>query len=213
MTDSDSLSPCVDQTKAQSRSEAQRARILAAAEKCFVDRGFHAASMATIAETAQMSAGLIYRYFSSKSEIILAIIDQQLEMVRNEMRQFDGTKDLAHDLSEFFGKNQCPNGKHLNAALFLEMSAEASRDPDIATSIHASDTALRKEFCEWLGRSRDENGLGLPPSQTKEIALMVQLIVDGLKARELREPDLDRDLLNRTLKTFLPLILRDQAAG
>jgi AcrR family transcriptional regulator len=210
MTDSDSLSPCVGETKAQTRGEAQRARILAAAEKCFVDRGFHAASMATIAETAQMSPGLIYRYFSSKSEIILAIIDQQLEMVRNEMRQFDGTKDPAQDLSEYFGKNQCPNGKHLNAALFLEMSAEASRDPAIAESIHASDKALRKEFSEWLGRSRDENGLGLPPSQTKEIALMVQLIADGLKVREQREPDLDRDLLERTLKTFMPRILTDR---
>jgi len=210
MTDSNDAVVCEEPTKAQSRGEAQRARILKAAEKCFVDRGFHAASMATIAETAQMSPGLIYRYFSSKSEIILAIIDQQLEMVRNEMRQFDGTKDIANDFWESFGKNQCANGKHLNTALFLEMSAEASRDPAIAASIHASDKALRKEFCEWLGRSRDENGLGLPPSQTKEIALMIHLIADGLKVREQREPDLDRHLLKRTLETFLPLILSNR---
>ena len=34
------------------RAAAQRTRILQAAQKCFVEHGFHAASMATIAQTA-----------------------------------------------------------------------------------------------------------------------------------------------------------------
>lgn len=51
------------------RAEKQRQRILAAARRCFVERGFHAASMATIADTAEMSQGLIYRYFESKNAI------------------------------------------------------------------------------------------------------------------------------------------------
>lgn len=37
------------------RAEVQRERILCAAQKCFIEHGFHAASMANIAETAQMS--------------------------------------------------------------------------------------------------------------------------------------------------------------
>ena len=43
-----------------SRADAQRDRILCAALKCFIEHGFHAASMASIADTAQMSAGLMY---------------------------------------------------------------------------------------------------------------------------------------------------------
>ena len=50
----------------KARADAQRSRILAAAEKCFVQQGFHAASMASIATTAGMSPGLIYRYFPGK---------------------------------------------------------------------------------------------------------------------------------------------------
>ncbi len=53
------------------RAEAQRDRILCAALKCFIEHGFHAASMANIAETAQMSAGLMYRYFDNKNAIVL----------------------------------------------------------------------------------------------------------------------------------------------
>ena len=44
------------------RGQRQRDRILAAAQQCFITHGFHAASMANIADTAGMSAGLIYRY-------------------------------------------------------------------------------------------------------------------------------------------------------
>ena len=56
------------------RAARQRERILEAAEKCFIESGFHAASMAHIADTAGISAGLIYRYFESKSAIVRAII-------------------------------------------------------------------------------------------------------------------------------------------
>src|SRR5690606_36229393 len=45
------------------RALAQRERVLCAAEQCFLRRVFHAASIADIAATAEMSAGLIYRYF------------------------------------------------------------------------------------------------------------------------------------------------------
>jgi len=54
------------------RAAKQRERILDAAEACFIRHGFHAASMAHIAQTADMSAGLIYRYFDGKAAIVKA---------------------------------------------------------------------------------------------------------------------------------------------
>ena len=61
-------------TKIQDRAQTQCERILNAAKHCFIKYGFHAASMANIADAAKMSAGLIYRYFANKNSIILAII-------------------------------------------------------------------------------------------------------------------------------------------
>ena len=58
MAKPDALSP------RDARAQAQRNRILDAAQKCFAERGFHGAGMALIADTAQMSPGLIYRYFA-----------------------------------------------------------------------------------------------------------------------------------------------------
>ena len=41
--------------KQQNHKRSQRERILEAATRCFIQHGFHAASMATISETAEMS--------------------------------------------------------------------------------------------------------------------------------------------------------------
>src|SRR5689334_7761613 len=89
--------------KAEARTQAQRERILSAARKCFVEYGFHAASMASIAETAEISIGLIYRYFEGKNEIIVAIIEQQLTLLRADLALLDNSVDLAARLSESCG--------------------------------------------------------------------------------------------------------------
>ena len=80
------------------RAEAQRERILCAAQRCFIECGFHAASMASIAETAQMSAGLMYRYFENKSAIVLAIIERQLHEGRTQIAQLHSSSELAASL-------------------------------------------------------------------------------------------------------------------
>lgn len=192
-------------SKAEARVQAQRARILAAAKTCFVKHGFHAASMAAIAETAQMSPGLIYRYFDSKSEIILAIIEQQLELARAEIASLDNSIDLGMAIWESVASPACED--RMDPVLFLEMSAEASRDPKIAAAVRSSDLILRAEFCDWLARSTDEGGLGIPEPRNKAVALILQCILEGLRVRQTREPDMDLAILKTALASFLPGIL------
>lgn len=196
--------------KAEARTQAQRERILAAAEACFVEQGFHAASMAHIAETAEMSAGLIYRYFGSKNEIILAIIERQLELSRREIAALHGSIDLPLDIWESFVQQPGGAATGLNPALYLEMSAAATRDPEIAAAVRSSDRILRTEFVRWLSRSRDKDGMGLPAADAKAVALLIQCVVDGLRVRELREPDVDRKLLKHALLSYLPAWLASE---
>jgi AcrR family transcriptional regulator len=53
--------------------ERRRAQILNAARTCFVRKGFHETSMQDIFTESGMSAGAVYRYFKSKTEIIQAL--------------------------------------------------------------------------------------------------------------------------------------------
>src|SRR3546814_19480203 len=73
-------------SKAELRTLAQRERILCAAQKCFVEHGFHAASMASIAETAEMSAGLLYRSFQKDNAIILPTDELPLPHMAEDIR-------------------------------------------------------------------------------------------------------------------------------
>lgn len=193
--------------KAGSRADAQRDRILCAALKCFIDQGFHAASMANIADVAQMSVGLIYRYFANKQAIVLAIVERQLEEKRTLIRQLQSSAQLTDDLVKAFASWCVPGPGSMSVALFLEMSAEATRNPEIAAALLRSDALTRAEFQDWLCRSREQGGMQMPREVAATRALSMRLIVDGLTLRAAREPSLDLEHLRRALNEQLEPLL------
>lgn len=189
--------------KVAGHAEAQCTRILDAAQKCFVEQGFHAASMAAIAETAGISAGLIYRYFDSKDAIVLAIIERELQERRARIAGLHTSVDMAARLVETFGELRSNDPQSFNAALYLEMSAEATRVPAIAAAIRASDKLTRSDFQSWLTRKTRDGGLGLDRKEAEARALLMQLLVEGLAVRAAREPSLDPARLRKALERFL----------
>jgi AcrR family transcriptional regulator len=186
--------------KAEARAESQRERILDAAQKCFIEHGFHGASMALIAKTAAISVGLAYRYFDSKNAIMLAIIARELEGKRERIQELCVGHDFLGAVMEKFRAWQSGSPDVMNAAIFLEMSAEASRSPEIAQAIRASDAQVRREFDRWLQRDRREGGLGLPAAEARARGLLMQCIIEGLVVRAARDPSLDPNALRRALE-------------
>jgi AcrR family transcriptional regulator len=197
----------------EQRRQAQRERILDAARAEFIRSGFNAASMATIAETAGISAGLIYRYFPSKNAIILAIIDEQLQIARQRIREVRSAHDFSAGLLEYFEAHDADFAQPMSAALFLEMSAEATRDGEIAGALGEFNRAIRDELAAWLLRS----GEGLDSSRgdgaMRERALALQLVVDGLKVRMAVEPEVDRALLANALCLLLGSVALSGGSG
>lgn len=192
------------------RAQAQRKRILAAAQACFTERGFHGASMAMIADTAQMSAGLIYRYFSGKSEIIRGIVEQQLEMMAAEMARPDhASTPMAERLFENYYRGGGPDSGQpwLDAGLVMEISAEAARDPIIGAAMRSFDATVQARIEDWLRKPVASGGLGIAETEVPARALMLRLVIDGLKMRQPRQPDLDPALLRRCLAGMLQPLL------
>jgi AcrR family transcriptional regulator len=193
--------------KSGPRAEAQRERILCAALKCFIERGFHAASMANIADEAQMSAGLMYRYFENKNAIVLAIVERQLEEKCEAIRRLHSSENIASRLVQVFEnwRSRCPDT--MSVALLLEMSAEATRSPQIAEALPVADARMRAELQAWLGRSRSEGGMGLPADAAASRALLLECLVDGLALRAAREPQLDSRQLQSALDELFACLL------
>jgi len=193
--------------KVSKRAQAQRERILAAAQKCFVEYGFHAASMASISEAAGMSPGLIYRYFENKDSIILAIIERQLEEGRANIAALRADTDLKPGIIDLFRSWQQNYPDTMSAPLFLEMTVEASRNPQIAEALQATDAVIRNDFTAWMKRTCASNGIHLSDEEVQWRAFSLKCFIEGLAIRAVREPDLDMSVLHNSLKAMLPLLL------
>ena len=186
-----------DVAKAAVRAEAQRARILDAARRCFADRGFHGATIAAIADTAGMSQGLIYRYFASKAAIIHAITDSQREVRTRTLARIGRCSELVDAVLD---RIDCRgDGEGFDAVLFLEITAEASRDPDIAVVVGAQERDLWDDFSTLVQRSAEAAGQPLDPDALRRRTLLFRCLVDGLVLSGTRDPRLDRAAMRAAL--------------
>ncbi len=163
--------------------------------------------MATIAETAGMSPGLIYRYFENKNAIILAIIEQQLKVARRRIRKLHSSDNLSKRIVDYLDEREPDEDNSMNMALYLEISAQATRDPQIAEALGRYDDTVCTELGDWLRRSREEGGYGLPEAVAPARALVLLCLIEGLKLRGPRGPAPDSRMLRKTLDDVLDALV------
>ena len=60
------------------RAELRREEILVAAERSFVERGYHGATIASIAGRAAVAPQTIYFVFHTKADLVSAVIDDRI---------------------------------------------------------------------------------------------------------------------------------------
>lgn len=75
------LPPAKDQTRRERRIERQRMAIMDAAAGLFAQKGYLATTTRDIAEAVDIGESTLYGYFSSKKEVLQAILSHQAEMV------------------------------------------------------------------------------------------------------------------------------------
>lgn len=184
-----------DRTK---RRLEQRDKVLSAARRCFVRRGFHVTGMAEIAKACRMSVGNIYHYFPNKDAIVKAITEQTRSRIMPVLRQLESHADPVEGIIGMilFGVEECYRDS--NARLWVEILAEAPRN----RRIRKSSLAFDRDFQLVLKRLM-ERGIqsGRLPAETDIEAASIWLValLDGAMSRISIQPDLD---LTRTLKTL-----------
>lgn len=67
----------------QEQKEARRKEILMRALELFVKKGYHETKISDIAESAQMSVGLLFHYFESKEELYIELVKMGVEGTRH----------------------------------------------------------------------------------------------------------------------------------
>ena len=76
----------VDEAVRAARVDARRRQLLRAAVTVMEQTGFHQMSMQALADEADVSVGLIYKYFGNKDEILLATITTILDAFTDQLQ-------------------------------------------------------------------------------------------------------------------------------
>ncbi|MEC8082798.1 MAG: TetR/AcrR family transcriptional regulator [Pseudomonadota bacterium] len=103
-----------------------------------VEKGFHKASMADVAKTAELSVGQIYRYFAHKEDIIRAVVEQKTEEYLLMMEEFLEKKGW---LARMF-EPEYEQEFHTERILNMEIKAEANRSAALAKIQYDADHRL-----------------------------------------------------------------------
>jgi AcrR family transcriptional regulator len=67
----------------QARSIATRKKLLEAGRSLFAEQGYHATSIQALATRAGTAAGAFYNYFRSKRQLLIVVMNELLERLRN----------------------------------------------------------------------------------------------------------------------------------
>lgn len=190
------------------RAAKQRERILDAAEVCFIQHGFHAASMAGIAATADMSAGLIYRYFDGKAAIVKAIIERHLESEHyKKIGQLHTAEDVCRSILETFDSWRRREDPKMNPVLMIELAAESTRDPEIARAVRTKDRAFEPNITALVRRIASTRGVKLTRAAARSRSMVLQCLVEGLAMRVVRDPKLQRATLKPALEAVVAVLM------
>jgi AcrR family transcriptional regulator len=196
-------------TNPEEHSATQRLRILSAARQRFIEQGFHAATMESIAQLAGVSTGLSYRYFQNKRALVLALIEQNLEEDRRSLQSLSPTASLAgfvDDLAVLFSQR---NAESRSAVLFSEITAAATRDAEIGKALEHAEAEARKDFLRWLEERDAAMGVVSTSEDRGVRELAMRCLFYGLIVRSTREPDMDVEQLKVMLRRALPLVMHD----
>ena len=161
----------------------RREEILEAAARCFVDKGVHQTSVHDICAAAKLSPGGLYRYFRSKSDIIVALAEQDRQELADFIQQLQETQDVAQALRQaaphlveiIYGSDY--------GRLTLEFAAEAGRNPEVAAVFDEARGALREALAGAVERSQRVGHLD-KSLDVDVVVFTVLSLIRGMTGRE-----------------------------
>jgi AcrR family transcriptional regulator len=159
------------------QNDRNRALLLAAARRVFLERGYFAATLDQIADAAGFSKGAVYSRFASKADMFLALLEDRIAERAGQNAQLAedlaGTGNFAAviDLAE-----RAERGAPGWRLLVTEFRIHAARDPELNrryAALHARTVDGVAQVLAAVSKEGAE-GLPFPPRQLAELMLTIE---------------------------------------
>lgn len=190
----------------QSCADRRRQQVLDAAAECFRRYGFHGASIAQISKTAGMSSGHIYHFFPGKEAIIGALVERKVCRAIESAEYLEQKTDIFEALLDKTERGLEENTEPEEAALWLEIWAEAARNPEVAEVVRREDAVIKAHVLELEDRARRARGLTsrVDPDAAAEV---IMALFKGLSVRAVLNPELDKEEIAKVMRIVIRTIL------
>lgn len=178
----------------QAHFDARRQEILAAAFRCFSERGFHKTTMQEIADDAGLSAGALYRYFDGKEGLIEALAaeaGEQRSETLSALELADGAGGLADVIVQMLGRLG-DEAAEVSIRLDVRLWAEALDHPQLREAALAAFSSLHGPIADYV-QAETTAGRIRADIDPEAVGRIVVSLLTGLELQRACEPDLDLD--------------------
>jgi AcrR family transcriptional regulator len=185
-------------TRAQAK-EQTREHLLEAAERVFVEKGFHAATLDQVAEDAGYTKGAVYSAFESKADLFLAIF---AERSRRRAEEFSALALHARSIADLDPAGvdrsiQTMREEREWSMLLVEFEVHAARDPALCERLAGIQRALRSSMGEAIRVAVAASGEGMvvPAEQLMVaiVALSNGFVLEGMTGASADAPEAFRE--------------------
>ncbi|HZN54290.1 MAG TPA: TetR/AcrR family transcriptional regulator [Candidatus Polarisedimenticolaceae bacterium] len=198
-------------------SEERRRQILRAAVACFARRGFHQTTMHDISAEAEISVGLIYRYFENKDAVISMIAMEHLAGMRAMLEEAKRAPSLFEALKIVFTCHCEEQPAHVQASFVTDLYAEAARNEHVRALVRDVTEFFIGSLTELIASSEEakSGAASLPARLAAELivdsahGMMMRAIVDSatLTSAQIQERQL------AILRSLWPLLFTRATSG
>jgi TetR/AcrR family transcriptional regulator, transcriptional repressor of aconitase len=173
--------------------EVTHMRLIEAAERLFIRKGFDDASVGEISETAGYSRGAFYSNFNDKEQVFLAVIDrrrpQVLKALDDIFQQISGPAERIAAVREWFS-NQWRLKDFM--ALRMEFSRRAMRDRSARKHLAELSRQELETYAASVGRYVGTTD-GILADRPEIVALVLLAVAHGLGSLAIgTEPEWER---------------------
>ena len=192
------------------RREKTRQDLLAAAETCFVTRGFHATSVDEVAEQAGYTKGAVYSNFASKEDLFFGVYQRRVERTLTEvvpgLRAAGAERALDQLATATIRRRDRDDGW---LAVFIEFWAHVLRHPELRDRFAAIHARFLEPLADAVRQLADDRGLTLPNDVTaSQVAVAWNAMEVGLALERLTQPQtVDVALARRMGRLLLDAVL------
>ncbi|SNS89826.1 transcriptional regulator, TetR family [Sphingopyxis indica] len=170
--------------------ESPRERIVDAARRLFGSKGFYATTTAELAEEASVSVGQIYRLFTDKDDVILAIVEENVRVRLAEMHSiFDAVERRELAMFEAIKAIAASSLHNEDSSLFYEILAEACRNPTVAERFETQTAFYRDGIRRLAALARPD----VPAAELDSYGDVMMACFIGLGHRTAMSPPVDAE--------------------